>query len=123
MRYHQESRSRGDENTVEINDSMKSRQDKSNKLQKMKEEIERKKEELQRSDETRRMLVTGMQQKQMTSESELKELKEAISGYETSYREELVQVTRLEAEVEIIRKPIQEKQKQNESEYDYESVS
>ena len=120
MRYHQESRSRGDENTVEINDSMKSRQDKSNKLQKMKEEIERKKEELQRSDETRRMLVTGMQQKQMTSESELKELKEAISGYD---REELVQVTRLEAEVEIIRKQIQEKQKQNESEYDYESLS
>ena len=115
MRYHQESRSRGDENTVEINDSMKSRQDKSNKLQKMKEEIERKKEELQRSDETRRMLVTGMQQKQMTSESELKELKEAISGYETSYREELVQVTRLEAEVEIIRKQIQENHKQNES--------
>ena len=102
---------------------MKSRQDKSNKLRKIKEEIERKKEELQRSDETRRMLVTGMQQKQMTSESELKELKEAISGYETSYREELVQVTRLEAEVDIIHKQIQEKQKQNESEYDYESLS
>lgn len=102
---------------------MKSRQDKSNKASEDERRDRKEKGRLQRSDETRRMLVTGMQQKQMTSESELKELKEAISGYETSYREELVQVTRLEAEVEIIRKQIQEKQKQNESEYDYESLS
>ena len=50
MRYHQESRSRGDENTVEINDSMKSRQDKSNKLQKMKEEIEYRKVVVRKED-------------------------------------------------------------------------
>ena len=98
-----------------IEDSVKSREEKSSALQKMNEEIAKKKEELQRSDEMRRMLVMGMQQKQATSESELKELKEAISGYETSYREGLVQVTRLEAEVDIAHKQIQEKQKQNES--------
>lgn len=98
--------------------NLKSRETKRLTLLKTKEEIKVKKEELQRSEETRQMLVAGMQQKQAASESELKELKETIARYEANYREELVQVTRLEAEVSLTRKRIQEKQQQAESERD-----
>ena len=70
-------------------------------MKSVQDEIAARSDEIKRTEEMCSALQTGIDQKQMRADVELESLHKTISAYETSFREDSVQIIQLEADTEI----------------------
>lgn len=79
-------------------------------MKSVQDEIAARSDEIKRTEEMCSALQTGIDQKQMRADVELESLHKTISAYETSFREDSVQIIQLEAATKITKGKLQEKQ-------------
>ena len=84
--------------------------DKRGEVKSVQDEIAARNEEIKRTEDMCSALQTGIDQKQMRADVELESLHKTISAYETSFREDSVQIIQLEAATKITKSKLQEKQ-------------